>query len=390
MDYFVINDRSCPPELCEGLLTDIRHFNHKTVNCLFVTLNELEKNTQEIFDSAKRWEKWCEQNGYGFDWKWITNSCTAYQPGYEDKIVRINWFEWLTYTIHTTHNHEYNTEWNPKKEVLYIPGKMDKSNRYVMFEILAKYSGIFQDAKYSMILNKSTQSKYLEIFAGNMDFQFTGFENLQEIIELQNNLDIELHKSQNHLTFHYTGWPYDVNLYKDTGWSIVCETSSPEYDMINIHNAWLTEKTFRPIINKHPMIFADDFATLHYLKKLGYKTYEFLYAEYVELFDWICRGANLASRETQIYYKEKIGKCLREMQNKITDTKNYEKIKDITEHNYNTLINNAENTVIPDCGVWCDLNKKWIPLQTYLEVRYPYRNSASYSDQVEILPEKSN
>ena len=78
------------------------------------------------------------------------------------------------------------------------------------------------------------------------------------------------------------------------------------------------------------------------------------------------------------------------MQNKITDTKNYEKIKDITEHNYNTLINNAENTVIPDCGVWCDLNKKWIPLQTYLEVRYPYRNSASYSDQVEILPEKSN
>lgn len=64
---------------------------------------------------------------------------------------------------------------------------------------------------------------------------------------------------------HYNGFPYDIDLYKNTCCSIISETE------FNDHNeSWLTEKTWRTIINKHPFIMAGCQGNNIRLRELGF------------------------------------------------------------------------------------------------------------------------
>ena len=70
---------------------------------------------------------------------------------------------------------------------------------------------------------------------------------------------------------HFSGYPFDKKLFKDTYMSMISETHS------GAHNCnpqfFPTEKTYKAIVNCHPFIML---STQHYLKNLqaqGYKTF---------------------------------------------------------------------------------------------------------------------
>jgi len=66
--------------------------------------------------------------------------------------------------------------------------------------------------------------------------------------------------------------PYDVNLYNNTGFSIVPETT---FNNTNVFDTvFLTEKTWIPILNNHAFIIAGIPGILKQLSTMGFKTFE--------------------------------------------------------------------------------------------------------------------
>ena len=65
--------------------------------------------------------------------------------------------------------------------------------------------------------------------------------------------------------FHYTGFPFDVQYYRDTSFSIVRETIAvPKMSM------FISEKTWIPISVKHPVLLISTASQADYMKASGY------------------------------------------------------------------------------------------------------------------------
>lgn len=70
--------------------------------------------------------------------------------------------------------------------------------------------------------------------------------------------------------FVYTSdFVYDVTLYTNTCFSVVSETAFNDTEF-----PWITEKTWKAIINNHPFIIAGDTNTLGKLQTMGFVTFE--------------------------------------------------------------------------------------------------------------------
>jgi len=80
------------------------------------------------------------------------------------------------------------------------------------------------------------------------------------------NIDIEA--TVNRFGYEYNGIPYSVDLYAQTDFSVVSETT---FDQTN--NPWITEKVWIPILNKHPFIIAGDTNILQKLESMGFETF---------------------------------------------------------------------------------------------------------------------
>lgn len=65
-------------------------------------------------------------------------------------------------------------------------------------------------------------------------------------------------------------WPFDPNIYSNSSVSYVCET----FDYDKGHNPYLmNEKTYRPIINRHPFVVQGSNGQLQTIKQLGFMTF---------------------------------------------------------------------------------------------------------------------
>ena len=71
---------------------------------------------------------------------------------------------------------------------------------------------------------------------------------------------------------HFSGYPFDKNLYMDTYMSVVSETHSGAH---NCNKQFFpTEKIYKAIINCHPFIVLSTSGFLQNLQNMGYKTFE--------------------------------------------------------------------------------------------------------------------
>ena len=111
------------------------------------------------------------------------------------------------------------------------------------------------------------------------------FRNNPEIVNLIENNKTDLRKlykiELDDVTGIDTANYYDSHnvYYENTYFSLVTETSFPLRPFSEMYNAFtdtgriLSEKIFKPIVNKHPFIVVSNYQTLNLLKSLGYKSF---------------------------------------------------------------------------------------------------------------------
>lgn len=115
------------------------------------------------------------------------------------------------------------------------------------------------------------------------------------------------------------GWASSSNVYDQTSVSIVCETHETN------DSIFLTEKTYRPILNRHPFVIRSSFKALEYLRSFGFKTFS----------DFINEDYNIDSTVSQdnadiiIQRAEELLKATQS---------NTDQIQEIVDHNYKVII----------------------------------------------------
>ena len=123
------------------------------------------------------------------------------------------------------------------------------------------------------------------------------------------------------------GWGNSSHVYDSSSVSVVCETHE--------HNdsLFLTEKIYRPIINRHPFVVRAAFPALEYLNAIGFKTFgDFVDESYDK--------TNTVSQE----HADQIVKISIDLLDKVK--KHPDEIQKIVDHNYETLIKFAQSELV--------------------------------------------
>lgn len=163
-----------------------------------------------------------------------------------------------------------NSTWNFNSEkMLFIPGKIERFNRTFLMYKLYK-NNLLQNLLWSFNVSEGSKSviknKFLNFLSDN---EFENFiQTCNKSLDIIPNDSTRLKPLFNRDFTLLSPWPYDPKLYSDTSFSIISETW---YDYGRTPT--LTEKTFRPIINKHPFIIMGARHTCVEIEKLGFKTF---------------------------------------------------------------------------------------------------------------------
>lgn len=213
---------------------------------------------------------------------------------------------------------ETNPTWNfNSNKSLILTGKSHEINR-IGFLVECVKKGILKNQVYSFFSPK--EKKYLEqtktVFNEICDWDYDKF-----VVEYENNPDnIDIRNNEEDM--HYSGFPYSVDLFKNTSLSIVLETNLQK---LGENNPAFTEKTYKAIINKHPFLILNQPNSLCFLKKYGFYTFEdyFEDKEY-DLYEDLFQRNEIAVQNLQYFLKN----CI----------KNNFEINQKIEHNYNLML----------------------------------------------------
>ena len=193
-------------------------------------------------------------------------------------VYHLDYFLVKTFIKIILEGHPANNSWNPlATKALFLPGKAEKIHRVGLMAKLYEHQ-LLDRLEWSFYTDKGITDQCRKILNYYSDRNFNKFLNV-----CIRDLD-PIKKEMQYNTSHYGGFPYDVKLYENTCLSIISET---EFCALPIGYAWITEKTWRTIANRHPFVMAASSGTLTKLKSLGFRTFEnyMLHQEYDQLTD---------------------------------------------------------------------------------------------------------
>ena len=186
-----------------------------------------------------------------------------------NNILFVEYFAMQTYRLLIDEIHPYNDKWNPTtNKGLFLVGKPNKINRLPILYFL--YSNeILNKFEWSLYLNDDIIDSIKKTNILNLD-ENSLLTFLEKCNKFPDNAPINLTKTINGDVQHdYSGYPFDENLYRNTSFSLITETQFNDTGSI-----YVTEKTWRAIVNKHPFIMAGSVNILAYLKSIGFRTFE--------------------------------------------------------------------------------------------------------------------
>mgnify|MGYP001177269934 FL=1 len=155
-----------------------------------------------------------------------------------------------------------------KKDFLFLNAKIHKANRINLAVDLFQ-RGILDNGIYS--LNTSHTSTELYPLVQHLIDQYSFGHFYSNIPHSPDNIEYDSESD------HYLGYPFDYTLYEKTKYSLVAETHYENNPFL------LTEKTARPILNKHPFVIASTVGFLKQLHEFGYHTFNELWPEEYDL-----------------------------------------------------------------------------------------------------------
>lgn len=220
---------------------------------------------------------------------------------------------------------QLNESWNyTASKGLWLPGRLERPHRILVTSKLWE-QGLLDKIEWSFYMLKDRYEHVRNFLPEYSDEKFTRMVN-----ECTKTLDYN-DQMVDSKSFHIYGYPFDVNLYKNTLFSIVAE--SDFFAVKDIHAEpipKITEKTYRTIVNKHPFICSWYPGMIEKLHSKGYRTFEkyLVHKNYDQ--DLNVRIDQIV--ENVKYFKE----CA---------DANIEQIKEDTEYNYQMLITHAKKEI---------------------------------------------
>lgn len=336
---------------------------------MLVTTNEIcnlrEKFLREIH----------EAKSHGYDITWLANDTTEITS---DLGISYNHFEYQAGAYHHHGLVKESPNWSRLLTGLFLPGKSNKMQRLGPIKYLHE-SGLLNDMVYSLkLLRNSSLQYFLDELNTNEEF----------FLALEKDLDFSLELITNHDNQHYTGYPYDSELYSKTGWSLISE-SSMGFKIMNSINPgchhtfqdkpWITEKTYRTIYNNHPFILLGEYGCHNFLNQMGYQTFEKFYG--VEL-DNFWPNANDHNIHTECQELVRVVKRFKE-----NLQIHQEEIAEMVEYNKQNLINRYNDTKTMfdkmNHNVIFENTNKSMPLSDYAWFA-SYRNNVQ---SISLLPD---
>lgn len=263
----------------------------------------------------------------------------------------IPWFMYTTHHLHEYMNQDYNKQWNCSSKILFTPGKVHKWHR--LFALLAlEKAGLLNDNDTlwsslvldSLFLDKNDDThpqQHQAMHHSSFCDDYLKFYNIAR--QYNRNLDVDLNLiNQNNIDLHYTGFPYDSNIYRDTGFSIVCQTELGNSG--GGYFPFLTEKVWRCVHNKHPFLLIGETKTIAKLNELGYKTFEWLYdpsGEFTEKFTYQNIFNGLGTPGGCDWFIDQLAEQILNFRNNIEKYK--DEINLAVEHNFSLMIEQCKS-----------------------------------------------
>ena len=175
----------------------------------------------------------------------------------------VDFFALRTY-LACQNNQETSPQWFPdNKKILFLMGKYYKPHRIGLLYRLYLQGLLTEDKCLWSLHQKIDATNVVKFIPRRLVNQST----LNDFLTIcHNTLDPIKVVIQNDYCSHYGGFPFDANLYKTTNVSLISETS---YYGIS----FITEKTYRAIINHHPFVVAGPAHQLRELQNLGFHTF---------------------------------------------------------------------------------------------------------------------
>lgn len=271
-------------------------------------------------------------------------------------VIFLDWFVFVNYIYNVqTPSQDRNKKWNSSAtKGLFTPGKIDRFNRCMLISKLWENDDLHK-LIWSFFPTEIEKENTKKILKYN-DYRFDKF--IKECTRV-----LDLVPQTNTGNFNHVGYPYDANLYKKTLFSVIAESDFGGYDP-NHNFIWApkyTEKTYRAIANKHPIIFSWHKGLVKRFEEKGFKSFK----DYLAV-------PHYNDIEND---KERI-KATVENIVKFSSTyhPHIENIKNDIEHNYNLLETKFNNELSKLKNMIFDLPQPmqgYIDPYTFLELQWP-------------------
>jgi hypothetical protein len=256
---------------------------------------------------------------YNVDFFILYSLCADDRGDLPKNIIKYNFFQSKTVHATTIDNQQTAKKWNKSKfKGLLLTGKAHKYQRLIPLKYLLDNNLLNEtDMEWSFFYYKEYAEDIKKILNINN-------KELQHFVSSASRNPDNIEVSQYGNLFSYDGFPYSRSLYSDTSWSLISETH------LNMPFFWVTEKTYRAIINKHPFIFFGQERSEEYLRSQGFKTFEYCFPINYD---------NITSNEHRFEAAFKNICHIRENWKNL----DFKRIKNDVNHNYNVLFNSVVN-----------------------------------------------
>jgi len=151
-----------------------------------------------------------------------------------------------------------NTTWNSNaKQFLFLTGAQHKIHRTRLLYKFYK-NDMLKSAEWSWVLTNNRGLQFLEELSDSAYQQF-----INDVLRSPDNFNAA----------NGEGWmgKFDVTLFANSLFQVISETY---FDTLRIDNPWITEKTWKCILNRLPFIIAGNQLSLKKLKDMGFATFE--------------------------------------------------------------------------------------------------------------------
>lgn len=153
-----------------------------------------------------------------------------------------------------------------QKNFLFLTGVAGKLHRIRLLAKLAQ-QGLMDHCQWSLRVPANDSITRAGIHRCVPEMTMDELDNF--LTKYQRSPDNIYANSQGHRNGGYGGLPYDVTLYTKTVFSLISESRFE-----SVARPWITEKTWKSILNNHPFIMAGDTNTLCELHRKGFVTFE--------------------------------------------------------------------------------------------------------------------